>query len=102
MRGANAYPPRSPVDGPHRHLDRVAQAQPAAAAAGDEGDAERVAVDQLAGPRAARQVALEQRAEAHEGPRVDHADDLAGEGRVPALLVQLPLEQEGRADVVGG
>src|SRR4051794_17390807 len=94
---ANTHASGDAIDGPHRHLDGVAEPQAAPAAAADEGDAQRVEVDELSGPRPPGQVALEQPAEAHERPRVDHPDDLAGEARIPSSLVQLPLEQEGGA-----
>ena len=83
------------------HLDRVAEPVGRAAAAADEGGAERRELEVVAGQAARRQVALEDAVEADEDAGADRADDLALEGRVPALLEQPPLEQPGEAELVG-
>ena len=83
------------------HGDAVAQPVGPAGAAAAESRPERVQLEELAVQAARGDEALEHLAEAHEEARADHADDLPLPLRVPAFLVQAPLEQPREADLVG-
>src|SRR4051812_44837863 len=90
-----------PLDSLEAHLDRIADSQrPAAAPAGERG-AERRRLEVVAGQPARRQESLEDVVEADEETGADHADDLAFERRLPALLVEPRVEQPREADLVG-
>ena len=79
--------------------------QGAAAASPDERGLGLVQVESLPPQQADGQQPLvhvrQLAAEAHEGPRTDHAGDLALEAALPARLEQLAAQQERRTNPVG-
>src|SRR5512132_682678 len=81
--------------------DRITEPERAAAAAADQGRAEVIELEVIAGEASSRQEAFEDLAEAGEETGADHADYLALEGLVPAAFVELGVEQPRQADVVG-
>src|SRR5437763_3057720 len=84
----------------HPHLHRVAETVPPAGAAADERRPERVRLEVVAGQPPSRQEAFEDLAEADEEARADDPDDLALEGRLPAALEELRLQEPREAELV--
>src|ERR1043165_8232893 len=83
------------------HLDRVAEAIPAAGAAADERRLELVQLEVVALQVPRGGGALEDIAEADEEAGADHADDLALVRALPAALEELGLEEPREAELVG-
>src|SRR5581483_7046070 len=79
---------------------RVAEGVGAPSRATGQCGRELVQLEELAVEAARREKTLEDNAEAHEQAGADQTDDLSLPLGVPALLVQIPLEQPRQADLV--
>src|SRR5947209_6209075 len=83
------------------HVDRITEAECAAATPADQSRTELVQLEVVALEPPRREVALEHVAEADEETGADRADDLALVGLLPPPLEQLRLEEPGEAELVG-